>query len=303
MRLVLLSGSSHPALAADVAQALGVPLSRCTIERFPDGELDVDLHDRVRGVPVFVVQSLHAPVGEHLLELSLIADACYRSGASSVTAVVPYLGYARQDRRDAGREPLGARVMADLLGASHLERLVCLDLHSRAVEGCFPLPVEHASAIPALTEHLKARLPSNAVIVSPDLGAVKRAEALARPLGLPVAIVHKQRLSGADVKAQGVVGDVKGRHPVLVDDMISTGGTLVAAAQAVLDEGAEGPVTVVASHGLFVGPANERLSKVPLARVVVSDSVPRPGPVDFPLERVSCAPVLASVVQRLLTMA
>jgi ribose-phosphate pyrophosphokinase len=303
MRCVLLAGSSHPALATELASALGVPLSRCTIERFPDGELDVDLHDRVRGVEVFVLQSLHAPVGEHLLELALIADACYRSGASSVTALVPYLGYARQDRRDAGREPLGARVVADLLGASHLERLVCLDLHSRAVEGCFPLPVEHASAIGALTEHLKSRLPSNAVVVSPDLGAVKRAEALARPLGLPVAVVHKQRLSGADVKAQGVVGDVKGRHPVLVDDMISTGGTLVAAAEAVLDAGAEGPVTVVASHGLFVGPANERLAKVPLARVVVSDSVPKPQTVSFPLERVPCAPVLAEVVKRLLTLA
>lgn len=300
---MLLAGTSHPALAAELATALGVALSRCTIERFPDGECDVDLHDSVRGAEVFVLQSLHAPVGEHLLELSLIADACYRSGASSVTAVVPYLGYARQDRRDAGREPLGARVIADLLGASHLERLICLDLHSRAVEGCFPLPVEHASAIPALTEHLKTVLPTNAVVVSPDLGAVKRAEAFARPLGLPVAVVHKQRLSGAEVKAQGVVGEVRGKHPVLVDDMISTGGTLVAAAQAVLDEGAEGPVTVVASHGLFVGPANERLSKVPLARVVVSDSVPRPPGLTFPLERVSCAPVLAAVIQRLLTRA
>lgn len=301
MRSVLLSGSAHPALAEDLAKALGTPLGRCTVERFPDGECAVDLHDRVRGAQVFIVQSLHAPVGEHLLELSLLADACFRAGAANVTAVVPYLGYARQDRRDVGREPLGARVMADLLGASHLERLICLDLHSRAVEGCFPLPVEHASAIAALTEHLKTRLPENAVVVSPDLGAVKRAEALARPLGLPVAVVHKQRLSGAEVKAQGVVGDVRGKHPVLVDDMISTGGTLVAAAEAVLEEGAEGPVTVVASHGLFVGPANERLSKVPLARVVVSDSVPRPPGLTFPLERVPCAPVLAGVIQRLLT--
>lgn len=301
MRCVLLAGSSHPALAADLARALQVPLGRCTVERFPDGELDVDLEAPVRGAEVFVLQSLVAPVGEHLLELSLIADACYRAGAGRVTAVVPYLGYARQDRRDAGREPLGARVVADLLGASHLERLICMDLHSRAIEGCFPLPVEHASAIPSLTEYLRTRLPPNAVVVSPDLGAVKRAEAFARPLGLPVVVVHKQRLSGRDVEAQGVVGDVKGKHPVLVDDMISTGGTLAAAAQAVLDEGAEGPVTVVASHGLFVGPANDRLAKVPLARVVVSDSVPRPPNLTFPLEQVSCAPVLAAVIERLLT--
>lgn len=301
MRSVLLAGSSHPALAADLSRALGTPLARCTIERFPDGELDVDLEDGVSGAEVFVVQTLQAPVGEHLLELSLLADACYRCGAAAVTAVVPYLGYARQDRRDLGREPLGARVVADLLGASHLKRLVCLDLHSRAVEGCFPLPVEHASAIPALVEHLRTRLPTDAVIVSPDLGAVKRAEAFARPLGLPVAVVHKQRLSGAEVMAHGVVGEVKGRHPVLVDDMISTGGTLAAAARAVLDAGAAGPVTVVASHGLFVGPANERLSKLPLARVVVSDSVPKPAGLSFPLEQVPCAPVLAKVIQRILT--
>lgn len=303
MRCVLLAGSSHPALAESISTALQVPLSKLTVERFPDGELDVELHDQVRGAEVFVVQALNAPVGEHLVELALIADACRRSGASSVTAVVPYLGYARQDRREQGREPLGARVVADLLGSAHLERLVCMDLHSRAVEGCFPLPVEHASAIPALTDHLRTRLPSDAVVVSPDLGAVKRAEAFARPLGLPVAVVHKQRLSGAEVKAHGVVGEVKGLHPVLVDDMISTGGTLVAAAQAVLDAGASGPVTVVASHGLFVGPADERLSKLPLARVVVSDSVPAPAKCGFPLERVSCAPVLAEVIHRLLTEA
>jgi ribose-phosphate pyrophosphokinase len=224
MHPVLLAGSSHPSLALELATALGTPLSRCTVERFPDGECAVDIHDRVRGAEVFLLQALNAPVGEHLVELALLADACHRAGAHTVTGVVPYLGYARQDRRDSGREPLGARVMADLLAATHLSRLICLDLHSRAVEGCFPFPVEHASAIAVLTAHLTSRLPDNAVVVSPDLGAVKRAEAFARPLGLPVAVVHKQRLSGADVRAQGVVGDVRGKHPVLVDDMISRRG-------------------------------------------------------------------------------
>lgn len=299
MRTVLLAGSSHPALAKQVGAALQLPLGRCDIERFPDGELNIQLHEPVRGAEVFLLQSLHAPVGEHLLELALISDACQRLGASSVTAVVPYLGYARQDRRVTGKEPLGSRVVADLIAAGRVDRVVCLDLHSRAVEGCFPRPVEHADAVPLLIAHVKANLVLPAVVVSPDLGAVKRAEAFARPLGLPVAVVHKQRISGAEVKAMGVVGDVAGRHVIIVDDMISTGGTLVAAVQTVLEHGARSPVTVVASHGLFVGPAQERLAALPLARVVVTDSVPFIGKALFPLEVVSAAPALADVIRRL----
>ncbi len=302
MHTVLLAGSSHPALAKALAAELALPLGACSVVKFPDGECDVDVIEDVRGADVFVLQSLHAPVGEHLLELALLTDACHRAGAARVTAVVPYLGYARQDRRESSTEPLGARVMAELLAAARVERLVCLDLHSRAVEGCFLQPVEHASVIPGLVDALKSKLPANAVVVSPDLGAVKRAELFARPLGLPVAVVHKQRLSGAEVQAQGVVGDVGGRHAIVVDDMISTGGTLVAAVNAVIAAGAQKSVTVVASHGLFVGPANERLGALPLARVMVSDSVPPPAtPLSFTVERVGCAPMLAAVIRRLIS--
>jgi len=299
--MTLLAGSSHPTLAADVATELGVSLGAATIARFPDGELDLDVTAPVRGTHVVIVQSLHAPVGENLLELILMADTCHRQGALSVTAVIPYLGYARQDRREAGTEPLGSRVIAELLGAGRIERVVCLDLHSRAVEGCFRDPVEHAAVMPSLIEHVKGRLPHPTVVVSPDLGAIKRAEAFARPLGLPVAVVHKERLSGAEVEAHGIVGEVRGKHVVVVDDMISTGGTLVAAVNAVLQAGALGPVTVVASHGLFVGPASARLASIPLARVVVSDSVPAPANPGFPLERVRSAPALAAVIRRLLS--
>ncbi len=299
MRTVLLAGSSHPVLAKEVAAELKLPLGRCDIERFPDGELDIQLLEPVRGAEVFIIQSLHAPVGEHLLELALLSDACQRAGAASVTAVIPYLGYARHDRRVSGAEPLGARVVAELIAAGRVDRVVCLDLHSRAVEGCFPRPVEHADAVPLLIAHLKSTLTLPAVVISPDLGAVKRAEAFARPLGIPVAVVHKQRLSGAEVKAMGVVGEVAGRHVIVVDDMISTGGTLVAAVQTVLAHGALAPVTVVASHGLFAGPAQERLAALPLARVVVTDSVPFHGKALFPLEVVRAAPALADVIRRL----
>ena len=298
MRSVLISGSAHPELSKALAQAARLPLLPVKVERFPDGELDVEVPPEVRGVHAWLCQPLGAPVGEALLEAALLADAARRGGAVGVSAVVPYLGYARQDRRERGREALGARVVAELLGASRIDRLVCVDLHSRAVEGCFPWPVEHASGVPALVERLKS-VPQPAVVVSPDLGAVKRAERVAHPLGLPVAVVHKQRLSGESVAARGVVGQVKGLHAVVVDDMISTGGTLEAAIRAVLEAGAQPPVTVVATHGLFVGPAAQRLAALPLDRVLVTDSLPQRKLPGVPLEVVPVAPALAEVLQRL----
>lgn len=298
MPYALLAGSSHPALARDVARELGIALGECAIDRFPDGESQIEVQCDVREHDVFVLQSLCAPVGEHLLELAMMADAIHRGGARSVTAVIPYLGYSRQDRRELGREALGARVMAELLSAGRVNRLVCLDLHTRAVEGCFQQPVEHATAVPGLAK-LLADVPRPAVVVSPDLGAVKRAEAVARLLDLPVAIIHKQRLSGADVAVRRIVGDVKGLYPVVVDDMISTGGTIAAAIEAAIAEGAHPEVTIAASHALFVGQAFERLGKLPIRKAVVTDSVPRTTKAPFPLAVVSAAPMLASVISRL----
>ncbi|MBL8956138.1 MAG: ribose-phosphate pyrophosphokinase [Myxococcaceae bacterium] len=295
---VLLSGSAHPALAAALAKELGQPLGPCGITRFPDGELEIDVQADVRGRDVWLVQPTSPPVGEHLLELTLLSDACRRAGATSITAIVSYLGYARQDRRETGREPLGSRVVAELLAAGRIDRMVCLDLHSRAVEGCFLQPVEHASAVDALVARLRD-LPKPLVVVSPDLGAVKRAEAFAKLLGVNVAVVHKQRLSGSDVSAMGVVGEVKGMNAVVVDDMISTAGTVCAAINAVTAAGALPGVTVAATHGLFVGPALERLKACAPKRVVVTDSLPPPVAAPFPLEVVPCAPVLADVLRRL----
>ncbi len=295
-RALVVSGTSNTVLAAQVAQGLGLELGARRIERFPDGELDIELMAEVKGRDVYLLQSLIAPVGEHLLELALLADICHRGGAHSVNAVVPYLGYARHDRRESRREPLGARVMAELLGARHLSRLICLDLHSLAVEGCFLTPVEHATAISLLAEPLKA-MPKPAVVVSPDLGGLKRAEVYAKQLGLPVALVHKERLSGADVSARAVVGDVKGKHVLVVDDMISTGGTMAAAVTAVLAAGAVGKVTLAATHGLFVGQAVERLKAVPVEKIWVSNSVPVSSNLPLPLEVVSASGALVAAVK------
>ena len=295
---VLIAGSAHPALAQSLARELQQPLGACTLKRFPDGELEIEVEAEVRGRDVFLIQPTQQPVGEHLLELTLLSDACRRAGAARVTGVVPYLGYARQDRRETHKEPLGARVVAELLAAGGIDRMVCLDLHTPAIEGCFRQPLEHASAVAALASRLQ-QVPRPAVVVSPDLGAVKRAEAFAHLLGLNVAVVHKQRHSGSDVTAVGVVGEVNGLHAVVVDDMISTAGTVCAAVKAVTDAGAKPGVTVAATHGLFVGPALERLSSCGIERVVVTDSVPPPQQTPFPLDVVPCAPVLAEVVRRL----
>jgi ribose-phosphate pyrophosphokinase len=299
MRVVLLSGSSHPTLAGAIANVLGVQLGQCVVAHFPDGEHHVEVAEDVRGCDVYLLQPLGPPVDAHLMELLLLVDACRRRGAARVTAVVPYLAYARHDRRETGREPLGARLVADLLRTAGVDRLISMDLHSPAVEGCFNIPVEHLSAMPLLAEHLRQTASPSSVVVSPDLGAVKRAERYAAILKLPVAVVHKRRVSGSEVKAYNITGDVKGCAPILVDDMISTAGTIEAAVHSLLDAGCTTEVSVVASHALLVGSAIERLQGIPLRRLITTDSVPRPDRLPLPLEVVSIAPLVARAIQLL----
>lgn len=300
MSLEILTGSSNDALGEGVAKKLGVELAPRILKRFPDGELNIEIQQSVRGCDVYLIQPTCPPVDEHFFELFLMADACRRAGATHVTAVIPYFGYARQDRRAHGREPVSLRLLADLIAASAIQRIVVVDFHSRAVESAFAIPVEHVSAVSLLADAVRPSVHKDAVVVSPDLGAVKMAEHYARLLGLPVAIIHKTRISGAEVTVQGIIGDVRDREIVVVDDMITTGATIEKAVKALLDAGCSSSgIKVVASHGLFVGNAAERLAQLPIKTVYVSDSVPRPELFPLPLQVSSLAPLLAETIQRL----
>ena len=299
MRLSLLAGQAHPRLVEAIAQRLGCTPAARVIKRFPDDELHVSILESVRGGDVYIIQPTSPPAETHLFELFLLADACRRAGAARLTAVVPYFGYARQDRRASGREPVSARLVADLLQVSGIQRLIAVDVHSRALEGFFRIPFEHLSAVDALTERLRPLLPTQAVVVAPDLGAAKLATTYARLLGLPVAIVHKIRLSGQAVSVSAISGDVRGRAPLIIDDMISTGGTVEAAARAVLDAGARPELLVAATHGLLVDGAKQRLGGLPLQRFFTTDTVPTRSASSLPVEVVSVAPLLAEAIRRL----
>src|SRR5215217_2172225 len=292
MEQTLFTGSANPHLAETLAAKLGTGLGALGINRFPDGELHVEIQETVRGHDVYLIQPTSPPVERHLLELLMLADAAHRAGAARLTAVIPYLGYARQDRRASGREAVGARLVAELLAAGGLlQRIVAMDVHSPAIEGFFGIPLEHLSTVPLLVESVRNHVTENSVIVAPDLGAAKLAERYARPLGLPVAIVHKTRLSGSEVSVRRLTGGVQNKTPIIVDDMISTGGTVEAAVSTLLSEGCEPDITVVASHGLFVGPAAERLSIAPVRRLIVTDSVATPEKLALPLEVAGLAPL------------
>ncbi len=301
MRPVIIAGSAHLTLAEDLARELECEMASCPLRRFPDGEQDVEIQTSVRGDPVFVVQPLVHPVGEHLLELLLIADACRRAGARSITAVVPYMGFARQDRVTREGTPLGARVVANVLGTGALSQVIAVDLHSPVVASCVDAPVAHLTAVPLVVEALRGHAREDSVVVAPDLGAVKLADAYARRLALPLAVVYKVRSSPTEVAAQRVAGDVHGKRPLVVDDMISTGSTIEAAVGALADQGSRREVLVAATHGVFVEGARERLDRPEVVRVTVTDTLPARSHPPARLEVVRLAPLIAEAVRRIVS--
>ena len=292
-------GTANPPLARAVAAALATEPVSCDIERFPDGELRPAV-GHLRGEDVYVVQPTPPPVNENLVELMLVLDACRRAGAGRVTAVVPYLGYARQDRRGRAGEAVGARVVAEALTGAGAERLVVVDPHTVALEAMCPAPVEMLTAVPVLADALAPTLSDDAVLVAPDLGAVKLAERFGGRLHRRVVVVQKSRTSGTTVQAEELVGHVEGCRPVIVDDMISTAGTIEASVRVLLAHGALPEIVVAATHGPLVAGATDLLARLPVRRVFVTDSIPGPSPPPPGLlDMQSIAPLLADAVTRL----
>lgn len=298
MDLTLFSGRSNPELGRKLSAALGLKEGRCLIEDFADGEIRIEVKQAVAGSHVVILQSTAAPAGQNLLELLLLADAIRRRGARTITLLVPYFGYARQDRRIIGEEPLGARLMTDLL-ATRCDRIIAVDLHNAAVEGFASVPLLHLSAIPLLAEAFRSYRSDHDVLVAPDSGAVKLVRRYAEKLNLPVAIIEKIRKSDQEVAVQAVTGEVKGRSVVLVDDMISTGGTMVAAIEAMHEAGACRDITIITSHCLMSGQACARLEELPIKRIITTDSVVPQRTGSLPIETTSLAEIITDALREL----
>jgi ribose-phosphate pyrophosphokinase len=296
--LKLIGGSANPELSERISEKLDVPLTDPRLRRFPDGEINVKIEDSMRGHDVFVIQPTSPPVNEHLFELFIILDALRRASAGRVTAVIPYYGYARKERKTQPREPISAKLVANFLTLAGADRLLLFDLHAEAIEGFFDVPTDHLSPHRIFAEYLKTLNLHHITIVAPDAGGGRRAEAVANDLNAPIAFGYKRRASDDEVEMIAVSGDVKGRDCVVVEDIITTGGTIAKLATALRTQGAN-KVLVAATHPVLSGNAVERLKTADIDEVIVTDSVPIPPEKQDPLITVlSVAPLLAEAIIR-----
>lgn len=270
----ILTGRAHPELAAEICKELGCHLTRVLVREFADGEIYVQIQENVRGADAFVVQPTSKPVHHNLMELLLMIDALKRASADRITAVLPYYGYARQDRKDKPRVPISAKLVASLLERAGANRILALDLHAAQIQGFFDVPVDHLFSTPVTIDYLKSVQTPATTVVSPDAGGVERARAYARRLGTPLAIIDKRREEGV-AEVMHIVGEVEGRDCLIVDDLIDTGGTLVKSANALLDKGAAS-VRACATHGVLSGEAIQLIEDSPLREVVLTNSIPLP---------------------------
>src|SRR5688500_16415151 len=271
--LKLFSGSAHPELAREIGDFLGVPLGQARLRRFPDTEVSFQIDENIRGTDVFIVQPTSAPVDEHLVELCVMFDAFRRSSASRITAVIPYYGYARQDRKDKPRVPISAKLVANLLSAAGANRVLTMDLHKAQIQAFFDIPVDHLFAAPIIIDYCRALSFPDLTIVSPDAGGAERARAYAKRLGAELAIIDKRRSDDGSAEVMNVVGDVTGRTCIIQDDIIDTAGTIVKAATALKENGAE-RVLACAVHGVVAGAAIRRLEAAPIDQVIITNTIP-----------------------------
>ena len=302
--LMLFSGRTHPSLAQEVAKELGIEVVPTRFDTFANGEIFVRYLESVRGSDAFVIQAHADPINESIMEQLIMVDALKRASAKRITVVTPFFGYARQDKKHRGREPISARLMTDLFRTAGADRMMAVDLHTDQIQGFFDGPVDHLFALPILADHIAERVDvADITVVSPDAGRVRTADRWADRLGAPLAIIHKRRDPDVanQVRVHEVVGAVQGRVCVLVDDMIDTGGTIVKAADALFEQGAR-KVLVAATHGVLSGPAAERLQNSHISEVVITDSLPVPESRSFEkLTQLSIAPLVARAINEVFT--
>ncbi len=296
----LFSGTSNPKLSNDIANHIGIPLSGLFIQRFSDGEIFIQIKETIRGLDAFFIQSTSAPANDSLMELLIFLDAAKRASAHYICVVIPYFGYARQDRKNASRTPITAKLVADLISTAGATRMLTMDLHAGQIQGFFNIPVDNIYASPIFIQDIQERPLDDVVVVSPDVGGVVRARALAKRLHVPMAIVDKRRPSPNEAKVMNIIGDVGGRHCILIDDMVDTAGTLCSAAEALMEKGAS-KVSAYATHGVLSGPAASRIAASCLHELVVTDTIAQPEHVlnTGKVRIISAAPLLAEAISRI----
>jgi ribose-phosphate pyrophosphokinase len=295
--LKIFSGSAHPALAKEIAEHLDLPLGGARLHRFPDSEVSFQIDENIRGTDVFIIQPTCSPVDEHIMEMCVMIDAFRRSSASRITAVIPYYGYARQDRKDKPRVPISAKLVANLLSAAGANRVLTMDLHKAQIQGFFDIPVDHLFAAPVMIDYLARQNFGPVTIVSPDAGGAERARAYAKRIDAELAIIDKRRSEDGVAEVMNVVGDVNGRVCVIADDIIDTAGTIRKAAEALMANGAS-RVLASAVHGVLSGPALERIESAPIDKLIVTNTIPsKDGAAGGKIVVLSVARLLAQAIR------
>ncbi len=299
--LIIFGGSASSALTDKICAYLNVKRGRATVSSFPDGETLIKIEEDVRGQDCFMVQSTGPPVNDNLMELLIFIDCLRRASAKRITAVIPYYGYARQDRKSEGRTPITAKLVANMITIAGADRVLTMNLHADQIQGFFDIPVDHLTAAPVLAEHFMGRNLQDAVLVSPDVGNIKFGSDFASRIGGELAVIHKRRLTGSETVAVTIVGDVKGKKVMMFDDMITTAGTVSEAARIVREHGA-GSIYVAAAHGVFAGPALERLVAAELDEIVVTDTIEIPSRISTGLKNLavlSVADLVGEAIRRI----